>query len=303
MALADTMLPREVCERLNDNLGIESVYAVGLGLDKEIMGGVFLLLPRGESLQGGKVVETIARHLAVLLNRLCAEMRLRQSEYRFRELVRRSLHLREEQNAAISRELHDDLGQSLTALAMDLTLVERDLRGERGLPDVLATADTLRDMHSLLNETASKIRNISQLLRPAILDSAEALEALEWQVQEFTKRSGIVTAFHCNLDFIDLTKEQALAVFRTVQEALTNCARHSSATRVNVSVRRRGQTLHIAVRDNGVGFSPTLRYSGACLGILGMEEHMSSCGGSVMIDSNEGKGTTVRVRLPLKEAT
>jgi signal transduction histidine kinase len=184
---------------------------------------------------------------------------------------------------------------------MDLTLVERDLRGERGSPDVLATADTLRDMRRLLNETASKVRNISHLLRPAILDSSGVIEALEWQVQEFGKRSAVVAAFHSDLASIDLTKEQTLAVFRTVQEALTNCARHASATRVNVRVRKQGRTLHVAVRDNGVGFSPTLRDSGACLGILGMEEHMSSCGGSVAIESNEGQGTTVRIRVPLEE--
>lgn len=237
----------------------------------------------------------------MLLHRLRAEQRLRQSEYRFRELTRRFLHLRDEQNTAISRELHDDLGQSLTALAMDLTLVERDLRGERGSPDVLATADTLRDMRRLLNETVSKVRDISHLLRPAILDSSGAIEALEWQIQEFKKRSGMVTAFRCDLASINLTKEKALAMFRTVQEALTNCARHSSATRVNVSVRRRGRTLHITVRDNGVGFSPALRDSGACLGILGMEEHMSSCSGSVVIDGNEGQGTTVRIRVPLED--
>ncbi len=301
MTLADGMLPRETCEKITEYLGIESVYSVGLSLDKEIVGGVSVLLPRGQSLQHGKAIETIARHLAVMLHRLRTEQRLRQSENRFRELARHFLHLREDQNAEISRELHDDLGQSLTALAMDLTLVEHDLRGERGAPDVLATADTLRDMRRLLNETVSKVRNISHLLRPPILDSSGVIEALEWQLEEFRKRSGMVMAFRSDLASIDLTKAQALAVFRTVQEALTNCARHAKATRAVVEVKERQRALVITVRDNGVGFSPARRDSGGCLGILGMEEHMSSCGGSVAIESREGHGTTVRIRVPLEE--
>ncbi len=301
LALAEGMLTRETCEQITEYLGIESAHAVGLSMDREIVGGVSLLLPRGQSLQRGQVIETIARHLAVLLHRLRTEQRLRQGENSFRELVQRFIHLRDDQNAEISRELHDDLGQSLTGLAMDLTMVEQDLRGEGGAPDLVATADTLRDMRRLLKETVGKVRNISQLLRPAVLDSSSLVEALEWQLEEFGRRSGTLTSFRSDLASIELPKPQTLAVFRTVQEALTNCARHARATHVVVKLRQRRRALLISVADNGVGFDPTRRDRGGCLGILGMEEHMSSGGGSVEIRSREGHGTTVRIHVPLEE--
>jgi len=302
LTLADGMVPREICEKLTEYLGIDGVYSVGLSMDREIVGGISVLIARGQSLKHAGVIETMARHLAVLLCRLRTEEQLRQREQSIRALVRRLLDLRDQQNAEVSRELHDDLGQALTAMAMDLTLVERDLRGERGATDGVAVANTLRDLRRLLNDTVTKVRDISQLLRPAIVDSLGIIEAVEWQVEEFRRRSGTVTVFSSDLDSVELTRAQVLAVYRTVQEALTNCARHAKATRVVVKVERATTgALVITVRDNGVGFGPALMSPAACLGIVGMQEHMSLCGGRVMIASREGHGTTVRIRVPLEK--
>jgi signal transduction histidine kinase len=292
------MIPAETCERITTFLGIEKVYTAGLTLDKRILGGLSLLLPAEEELHHQNAVETIARHLSVVIHRLLGEEELRNSHLRFRKLARRTNDLLEKQSATISRELHDDLGQSLTALAMDLALLEEDLRKQPGFTNQLA--DTIGDMRNLLGDSQDKVQHLSHLLRPTILDTAGIMEALHWQLEEFGKRSGVSTKLRSRIEAVNLSKERSLALLRCVQEALTNCARHSRARNVDLTVSKRKTGLFVRVKDDGVGFNPDQLDATASLGLLGLQERADACGGSAEIESTPGVGTTVTVFVPLE---
>jgi PAS domain S-box-containing protein len=289
--VADGMLPRETCQALTERLGIQTVYSLGLALRQEIVGGLTILLPSGQDLRHASAIEAIGRHLSELLHRIQAEEAVRQSERLYQALLRRITNLREEQNSSISRELHDDLGQSLTALAMDISLLKQDTH----VPEIAAT---IQDMQSIVNEMVGKVRNIASLLRPPALDSLGLLEALESLLVEIGKRSDAAVHFHANVQHLDLPEQHLLPLYRTIQEALTNCARHSRAGKISVSVRREKNSLRIIVQDNGVGFDCDQAQSAGALGIMGMREHMHSCGGEVTIRSARNKGTAVRIRIP-----
>ncbi|OHD73594.1 MAG: hypothetical protein A2V99_18845 [Spirochaetes bacterium RBG_16_67_19] len=296
--VADGMLPRETCQALTERLGIQTVYSLGLALRQEIVGGLTILLPSGQNLQHASAIEAIGRHLSELLHRIQAEEAVRQSERRYQALLRRITNLREEQNSSISRELHDDLGQSLTALAMDISLLKQDTQAPDSGGKEKPIAATIQDMHSIVLEMVGKVRNIASLLRPPALDSLGLLEALESLLVEIGKRSDAAVHFHANVQRLDLPEQHLLPLYRTIQEALTNCARHSRAGKISVSVRREKSSLRIMVQDNGVGFDCNQAQGAGALGIMGMREHMHSCGGEVTIRSARNKGTAVRIRIP-----
>jgi PAS domain S-box-containing protein len=298
VTICDGMIPRETSERIVTLLGIERVYTVGLTLDKRILGGLSLLLPSGKELHHQNTVEIIARHLSVVLHRLLGEEELRNSRSRFRQLALRTRNLLENQAVTISRELHDDLGQSLTALAMDLALLDQDLRKRSTSMEQLA--GIVGDMRSLLNDSLDKVKNLSHLLRPTILDTASIVEALQWQLEEFGRRSEVRTKLRLHAEPVELEKAQSVAVFRCVQEALTNCARHSRAGNVEMAISKRKTHLVVRVRDDGVGFDPNRLDPAASLGLLGLQEHAAACGGRAEIQSQPGMGTTVTILVPLE---
>jgi len=299
--VADGMLPRETSQALTELLRIQTVYSLGLALRQEVVGGITILLPRGqEELQYASAIEAIGRHLSELLHRIQAEEAVRQSERRYQALLRRITDLREEQNSSISRELHDDLGQSLTALAMDVSLLKQDTQTLENGGKESSLAATIRDMQGIVNEMVAKVRNIASLLRPPALDTLGLLEALESLLVEIGKRSDTAVSFRADVERLDLPEQHLLPLYRAVQEALTNCARHSRAGKISVSVQREKSSLRIVVRDNGVGFDCDQAQGAGALGIMGMREHMHSCGGEVAIRSKEGKGTAVCLRIPCR---
>jgi len=236
-----------------------------------------------------------------ITERVQLEEEVRESRARFQQLARRTDRLLVEQSAAISRELHDDLGQSLTAMAMDLTLVERDLRKQPG--STTEPAESLRDLRSLLNDLIGKVSNLSHILHPAVLGETGIVESLAWQLEEFGRRSGIATKLRLRLESAVLPEECALGVFRCVQEALTNCARHSRAEKVEIEVRKRKAAFVVVVRDNGIGFDLDKIDNRVGFGLLSMEERAAVCGGHANIHSQPGVGTTITIVVPLEIVT
>jgi PAS domain S-box-containing protein len=227
------------------------------------------------------------------------EQELREGERRYRELSIHLQHVREEQLARLSREIHDDLGQSLTALRMNLTVLERDIARVVAEQQRERINTTMEDVKSILMGTVQKTRELVKELRPTVLDTSGLLEALEWQVEEFRRFSGIDVRLHRGSEELELTGDRALAVFRIVQESLTNTARHSNASRVSVSVERDEEELRIDISDNGCGFDT--EEANSSFGLLGMRERANFCGGSLSISSTGEGGTRVSLKIPQEE--
>jgi len=192
----------------------------------------------------------------------------------------------------LSRELHDEIGQSLTALRIELGNLART-RSEPGNEfDV-----HLEETKKLAEHTLRSARSISMGLRPAMLDELGLGPALEWQVREFSHRFNISVHLDLHSDLSDLPEQHRTYLYRIVQEALTNCARHSQARSILITVHDTADEILLTVADDGVGFPPDARSAGG-LGLLGISERVRELSGLLNIDSAPGQGTRLHVTLP-----
>jgi PAS domain S-box-containing protein len=223
-----------------------------------------------------------------------SEEKLRQAN---KELHNLSIHLqnvREEERTAIAREIHDELGQQLTGLKMDVLWVEKRIATKEK-----AVVEKISDMITLINETVKSVRRISTELRPSILDDLGLIAALEWQAQEFQKRRGIQSVFVANSDNLSIDSNLATAVFRVYQETLTNVARHADATIVETTLEESDEFVTLTVKDNGIGFDPNQVQMKNSLGLIGMKERVLLFRGELTIESSKTKGTLIILRVPL----
>ena len=205
---------------------------------------------------------------------------------------------REEERSYIARELHDELGQVLTAIKMDLTLMQDDLQVNPKLSKEEIT-EQLIQIEKMADRLIITVRNIATELRPDILDHLGLIAALEWHAKEFEKRYKVRCVFNSNLQKIDLGKDKATAVFRIFQETLTNVARHSGASQVTAKVQLLEDKLLLEVEDNGKGISKEQLFNITSIGIIGMKERAKFIGGRVFIEGREGGGTKVFFEVPL----
>lgn len=200
---------------------------------------------------------------------------------------------REEERTHIAREIHDEIGTLMTAIKMDLAFLVRE-NGSIKSPDVLR--EEINATTKLVDEAIESVHQIARELRPGVLDHLGLRAALEWQMQEFQERAKIECQFTSGLDEINLDSARSTAIFRIMQETLTNVARHAGATRVDASLRKQDGHLILQVRDNGKGISKTPVTNR--FGILGMRERAHVFGGDIIIDGSPGQGTSVTVRIP-----
>ncbi|HXC02129.1 MAG TPA: PAS domain-containing protein [Opitutaceae bacterium] len=222
---------------------------------------------------------------------------LRRSEQQLHELVGRLNTVREDEAKRIARELHDDLGQKLTALNMELA----DL--EMNLPDATPSQRAqINRMHSVVDHTIEVVQAISSELRLGQLDVLGLTAAIEWQLKEFSRRSTIPCAVTRLDEISNLSDAQNTAVFRILQEALTNILRHAGATAVDVSLQAGPSQLTLKVHDNGRGITAVELNDRKSIGLLGMCERAQSVGGAVTITGGAGLGTTVVVTIPMEPA-
>jgi signal transduction histidine kinase len=226
--------------------------------------------------------------------RKIAEEHLRESEVQLRALAARLISVREEERTRIAREIHDELGQVLTGLKMDVTWLAKRLAGT-GKPLVEKT----EAMRSLIDSTVHLIRRISTGLRPEILDDMGLVAAIGWQAKEFQKRMGMRCRLTLPEDHALLDKELSTSVFRIFQEILTNIARHAKASSVNVQLSISDDILKLKVADDGIGISESQIRGQGSLGLLGMQERAQLFGGEVSIQGTSGRGTTVLVSIPM----
>ncbi|WP_459867491.1 PAS domain S-box protein [Endothiovibrio diazotrophicus] len=220
---------------------------------------------------------------------------LKEAERQMRRLTAHREAAREEERKRIAREVHDELGQLLTALRMNVSLLR--LRFGEASPPLLEHA---RRMMELVDRTLQVVRDVAARLRPAALDMGIG-SALEWLAGEFSRHSGLPCEMRVDDGEIALEETRATAVFRIAQESLTNVARHAGAGRVWLTLERRGAHCLLEVRDDGVGFDPALGRRNS-FGLVGLRERAQILGGELEIDSAPGRGTTVTLRIPVDEA-
>ncbi len=220
------------------------------------------------------------------------EEALRTSGEQLRDFAARLETVREEERTQLAREIHDDLGQALTALKLDLSWLHNKTRG------AAETRARMKTMIEHVDDTIERVRKIASELRPPILDDLGLIPAIEWQVSQFRKRTRIRTELLSNVDGLSLPTEASVAVFRVVQEALTNVMRHAKASKLRISLDLLGHTFRIRIQDNGRGITPTEKDDLKSLGIVGMRERISRLSGELKIFSEPGKGTRLDIVIP-----
>jgi PAS domain S-box-containing protein len=231
-----------------------------------------------------------------ITDRFRAQERLARSEREMRTLTARLQTIREEEDARVAREVHDEIGQALTGLGLDVAWLINNLNRKEARGKF---AEKLRSMARLIEATTESVERIASDLRPGILDEVGLGAATEWAVRQFQDRSGIDCRFESNLNGDSFDLERATAIFRILQEALTNVARHARARHVEVRLRAEGGWLHLEVVDDGAGIDPARIPDSRSLGLLGMRERARAFGGNCVIAPRPDGGTLVIASIPL----
>jgi len=246
-------------------------------------------------LQKPVVPEILKSKVAVFVELHRKSERLKESEDKLRRLAAHLISVREEERAHIAREIHDELGQVLTGLKMEVTWLAKRLR-EKPL------VEKTDSMCKLIDTTVQTVRKIATGLRPEMLDDMGLIAAVAWQAKEFQKRTGI----RCRAKLppeVKLDIDVSTTMFRIFQEILTNVARHSRATRVDMELGVNDERVSLEVTDNGVGIADSDLNGKKSLGLLGMHERALLFGGEVKITGTAGHGTRVSVSIPLRQRT
>ena len=214
-----------------------------------------------------------------------------QAEHLMRQLSQQLVAAQEEERKNLSRELHDHVGQMLTALRMELGRIDRLRSASDG-----RVAGAIAESRQLVDDMVRTVRDLALGLRPSMLDDFGLEPALEWHVRDVGRRFGVPVELAVDGDLDLLSEQHRTCVYRAVQEALTNCVRHARASRISVAVKRQAESLTVTVADDGVGFDPAERGSG--LGLRGIEERVRELHGVLAIRSAPGIGTTLTMKMP-----
>jgi PAS domain S-box-containing protein len=272
-------------------MGVETVL-VGLRANNEEFPIEASISQHSED--GRKLFTVILRDVT---ERVRGEKALRRSKDELRELAAAASSVREQEKSRVARELHDELAQALTALKMDLIWVKEHVpAGEERLSSKLAA------MQAMLDGTVAATRRISAELRPLMLDDLGLIPAAEWLVQNFAQRTGIRCEFGCDPPELELQDPHATAIFRILQESLTNIARHAHASLVEVTLEGSDGEIMLSVRDDGRGFEPGDPRKPNSFGLVGLRERAYLLDGDIKINTAPGKGTLIEVRIPLAQA-
>ncbi len=231
-----------------------------------------------------------------LLERRSEENHSRSEEAKteMRRLSQELVTAQEEERKRLSRELHDEVGQTLTALRMEIAKAEKTRFSEQ-----IFCAHVAECKH-LIDTLINTVRDLSMGLRPSMLDDLGLGPALKWQAQDFTRRYGVMVSVALEGDMDRLSEPHRTCVYRVVQEALTNCARHAKASQVGVSLRRGDKMLRLLIHDDGVGLRGNAGKSNG-FGLLGIEERVKELQGTALVHSTNGAGTTLSVEIPVPD--
>jgi signal transduction histidine kinase len=245
-------------------------------------------------LQKPVVPEILKSKVSVFVELHRKTERLRESEEKLRRLAAHLISVREEERAHIAREIHDELGQVLTGLKMEVGWLAKRLKDK----DLIDKTDS---MSKLIDSTVQTVRKIATGLRPEMLDDMGLIAAVAWQAKEFQKRTGIRCRAKLPPEGAKLDVDVSTTMFRIFQEILTNVARHSRATRVDLEMKIGDEAVGLEVTDNGVGIADSDLNGKKSLGLLGMHERALLFGGEVRITGTPGHGTRVSVSIPTRQ--
>jgi two-component system sensor histidine kinase UhpB len=220
---------------------------------------------------------------------------LRESREELQRLSANIEHIREEEKTRIARELHDDLGQLLTALKIDMNHFEQMIEGKIDH----TAAGGLRNIYGLIDQLVSSVRRIAADLRPVMLDDLGPIPAIDWFIHEFSARHGVAVKAELDVNEVTFNRDSGTEVFRMVQEALTNIARHSGATEATVEISREEPFCIVKISDNGRGALPDARRGRKSFGLLGMRERAARLGGELNVVTAPGEGFALTITLPL----
>ena len=249
----------------------------------------------GSLLLGLVVALTAVVRLRVVERRSEGERKVAEDAERLmRQLSQQLVATQEEERKNLSRELHDHVGQMLTALRMELGRIDRLRQGSEPLGQAVV------ESRQLVDNIVRTVRDLALGLRPSMLDDFGLQPALEWHVRDVARRSGVPVMLRMEGNVERLTEPHRTCVYRVVQEALTNCVKHARATRIDVTVGDSNRELVVTIKDDGVGIDPAKRPGG--LGLRGIEERVRELGGTTRIRSDAGRGTSVTIRMPLPVA-
>jgi len=231
--------------------------------------------------------------------RLEAETRTRYQEIatarvELKQLSARLVEAQEDERRSISRELHDEVGQALTGIRVELANVSRQVRSK----DVNRLDIKVDEIKAMVDDLVGVVRNMALLLRPSMLDDLGLVPALQWQAREVSKRMGVRVKVAAEGVSEDLPEDHKTCIYRVVQEALHNCVQHSHATMVRVTVQQEPSRILLAIQDDGKGFDAQQERG---MGLLGMQERVSHLGGTFSVESLPGNGAIVCIVLPLTE--
>jgi signal transduction histidine kinase len=297
--LLDVRMPHmdgfETARRLREQARARTTPIVFLTAAAEEMDSVFRGYEVGavDYLIKPIVPEVLKSKVAVFVELARKGAQLAESEQKLRALAAHLISVREEERAHIAREIHDELGQVLTGLKMEVAWLARRLNGDQG-----PLLEKTESMGQLIDQTVQTVRKISTGLRPEVLDEMGLVAAIGWQAKEFQKRTGIRCRLNLPEELGGLERDLSTTMFRVFQEILTNIARHSRATRVDVDLKSQSEHLVLEVADNGIGIGSVGRNGRRSLGLLGMQERALRVGGEVNIGSVPGHGTKVVVTIP-----
>jgi len=229
-----------------------------------------------------------------------AEEEINKSHKELRMLANHLQNIREEERMHLAREFHDQLGQSMSALKMDLSLLLRMISDEKQDVQRKLIAEELQSMQKLVDETSQLLWAIITELRPQMLDDLGLVATFEWEANQFGLRTGISCEFKSFAGDIQIDSKRSITLFRIYQEALTNVARHANATVVKSVLKRENEMLVLEIKDNGYGISIDKKSEPESFGLIGMRERALALGGLLEISGIAGEGTTIIVRLPLE---
>lgn len=245
--------------------------------------------------EAGKVVGALGM-VSDITERKRTEMKIEESREQLRRLSSHLQRVREEEKASIAREIHDELGGTLTALKMDIFWLTRKLPN-----NLEAVFEKTEAMSALVDSAVQTTRRICTELRPTILDDLGLVAAIEWQTREYEKRTGIECVINLAESEMPLSGACSIALFRILQESLTNIARYARATRVEVDLHRDGDGILMQIKDNGVGISEDKVLNPLSHGIRGMIERARDLGGTLLVGGAPGQGVEICARIPLPQ--
>lgn len=228
-----------------------------------------------------------------------ASAEIDKSREQLQALSLRQQTLLEGERKRIALEIHDELGQALTGLKMEIHLLNNQINGVRCTADHTEANAHIKDLLSLTDTTITSVRRIATELRPPILDDLGLVAAIEWQTQEFQRRTGTTCVLSANIENVELDAESTTAIFRIFQETLTNITRHANANTITVNLKRLDQKLILRVEDDGTGIAADHMSNNRSLGILGMRERARLIGGELRVFNGDENGTIVQLTASL----